>query len=166
MSGELLMNIILLGVLFILFVEAQRIPSGLMVESVQREVGADFWPKVLLMALILLMLALTIKYLVLHRGSRSKGKKIAHEKENWFKCLLVILSIIIFILIQYLVGFIIAISIFTGINLYIMEWRKRFSLVIISLSIAFLLTLTFGRFLYVPFPKGVGVFRSISQIFY
>ncbi|MBA7670800.1 hypothetical protein ES703_78947 [subsurface metagenome] len=137
-----------------------------MVESVQREVGADFWPKALLIVLILLTAALTIKYLVLYIGNKTKGKKISREKEDWWKWLLLVLSVVIYIRIQHLVGFIVAGSLFVGTSLYIMGFRRKLLLILISLSIIFLFALTFGRLLYVPLPRGRGIFRSLTLVFY
>jgi len=166
MSGELVVNIILLCVFLIFFAEAQRIPRGLIIESVQREVGADFWPKTLLVILILLMVILIIKSLIVRKRKEAKGEKPHHEKENWKGWLLVVFMVVIFIVAQYFIGFLITLIIFIATILYLMGWKKKISLVIISLFLAFLFTITFGRFLHVPFHKGMGIFRSISQIFY
>jgi len=164
--GELTLSLILLAIFLVFFWEAQNIPAGFMVESVQREVGADFWPKVLLVMLIVLTGALNIKFLKARRRSKMEAQTIAGEKERWWTWLVLIFSVVMYIWIQHIIGFILASSFLVAGSLIILGYRRKVGLVAISLSTGLLFTLIFGRFLYVPLPKGIGIFRTVSLLLY
>ena len=64
------------------------------------------------------------------------------------------------------VGFIISTSLFTGINMYLMGFKKIKPLLLVSLLIVVLLVVLFPKLLAVPLPRGIGIFRDFSRIFY
>ena len=163
--GEFILGVVLLVVFVVFFIEAQRIPAGFMVESVQREVGADFWPKLLLCLLIILTAALNVQLLVTRkRSDKTATQDSDGEKEHWRSWLFLVLAIVIYVSIQYLVGFLIASLFLVIVSTYILGYRRKWPSAIMGLSVTLLFVLVFGRFLFVPLPKGVGIFRTISQV--
>ena len=100
--GERIANMVLLLVLIVFLIEAQNILPGFMVESVRREVGADFWPKALLAILIFLTVVLNFKGLFLEKKSKTAKPMQVGEKEYWRNWLLLGVSIVIYIEIQYI----------------------------------------------------------------
>ena len=153
-------------VLIIFLIEAQNIPSGFMVESVRREVGADFWPKTLLAILIFLTIVLNVKGLLLRKILQTAKSERSGEKERWWNWVLLGVSIVIYIEIQYIIGFIITCFLMIGFGMINFGYRKKVLLIIFPTALTIIFVLVFGRFLNVPLPKGVGVFRSISMFFY
>lgn len=164
--GERVINLILFVIMIVFFIEAQKIPAGLMVESVRREVGADFWPKALLSMLLFLTLVLNIKNFFLKKNGESQPKSEKQEKERWLNWILLSISIVVYIEIQYVIGFLFASILMVCFNLVNFGYRKKFFLIAIPIGLTFLFAFVFGRFLNVPLPKGVGIFREISFIIY
>ena len=164
-KGEKILNIVLFVILIVFFIEAQKISPGFMVESVQREVGADFWPKKLLLILLFLTAILIIQSLFFPSG---KDKSISEtgEKDRWANWLILLFSIIIYIKIQYVIGFIIASCLLVGFNMYNFGYRKITYLIIFPVGMTFIFVFVFGRFLTVPLPKGISLFRYIGFLFY
>ena len=165
-KGEKILNIVLFVILVIFFIEAQKIPAGFMVESVQREVGADFWPKALLLLLLILTGALIIKSFFFTKIKEQNKTIESDVKDRWANWLMLMVSIIIYIKIQYIIGFILTSYLLVGFNLYNFGCRKKTTLIILPLGATFLFVLTFGRLLAVPLPKGISIFRLLGLLFY
>lgn len=164
--GERIANSVLLLVLIIFLIEAQNIPPGFMVESVRREVGADFWPKALLALLIFLTVVLNIKGLFF-RIKRNATKPLpVSEKEYWRNWVLLGVAIAIYIEIQYVIGFILTCLLMIGFSMINFDYREKVPLIIFPTVLTIIFVFVFGRFLNVPLPKGVGIFRSVSAFFY
>jgi len=166
LKGERIANLVLLLVLIIFLVEAQNIPSGFMVESVRREVGADFWPKALLAILIFLTVILNIRGWFFEKKSGTAQALQPVAKEHWRKWVLLGISILIYIEIQSVFGFIPACLLIIGFSLFNFGYRRPLPLIMTSIGFTTVFLFVFGRFLNVPLPKGMGVFRSISTFFY
>lgn len=164
--GERIANLVLLLILIIFLIEAQNIPAGFMVESVRREVGADFWPKALLLTLIFLTVILNLKALFSEKKIRTSKSGQPGEKERWRNWMLLGLSIVIYIEIQYIIGFVFTCFLMIGFGMINFGYRKKVPLIIFPTALTIIFVLVFGKFLNVPLPKGVGVFRSISMFFY
>jgi hypothetical protein len=164
--GERIANLVLLLVLIVFLIEAQNIPPGFMVESVRREVGADFWPKTLLVALIFLTVVLNVNYLFSNQKTQTSKSLQSGKKERWWNWVLLLVSIVIYIEIQYVIGFVITCFLMIGFGMINFGYRKTVPLIIFPTTLTIIFVLVFGRFLNVPLPKGLGVFRSISMFFY
>ena len=166
-KGEKAMNLVLLCAWIVFFLEAQRIPPGLMIESVRREVGADFWPKALLIMLFILTAILNFKCFLHKRDGGGSGESAADaEKERWWNFLFLVLSIIVYLHVQYVIGFITSTFLFILSIILILGYRKKVFMIGISIVIAFLFAVVFGKFLGVPFPRGYGLFRSFEYLVY
>ena len=166
-KGEKATNLVLLCAWIVFFFEAQRIQPGLMIESVRREVGADFWPKALLIMLLILTVFLNLKCFLPKRDAKEEGGAAADaEKERWWNFLFLVLSIIIYLHIQYMIGFITSTFLFVLSIIIILGYRKKMLMIGISIVIAFLFAIVFGKFLGVPFPRGIGLFRSFEYLVY
>jgi hypothetical protein len=64
------------------------------------------------------------------------------------------------------VGFAIATPISMGIFMWITGYRKKVMLGVIPLGITVVFLLLFVKITYIPFPRGVGIFRSFSFLLY
>ena len=164
-NGEKILGIVLFLIFIVFFIEAQKIQPGFMVESVQREVGADFWPKALLLILLLLTAMLIVKSFLVSSGKEEKGSGTA-VKDRWLSWLMLMISIMVYIQIQYVIGFILASCLLVGFNLYNFGYRKKKNLILFPVGITFIFVFLFGRFLTVPLPKGVWLFRHFGFLFY
>ena len=166
-KGEKATNLVLLCAWIVFFFEAQRIPPGLMIESVRREVGADFWPKALLLMLFILTAVLNLKCFLLKRDAGEADESAPDaEKERWWNFLFLVLAIIIYLHIQYIIGFITSTFLFVFSVIFILGYRKKVFMIGLSIVIAFLFAVVFGKFLGVPFPRGYGLFRSFEYLIY
>jgi uncharacterized membrane protein len=133
------------------------------------EVGTTsvFWPRILIFGVFVFNLVdLFIKSKII---KKNKKKTINADKENLLYekqlyGIIILISIYIFGL-SY-IGFLLASLFFQWTFLWILEYRKKLKLIFIPIVVTFLIYVIFIKIVYVPLPRGIGIFREISLFFY
>jgi hypothetical protein len=135
------------------------VATQLRVFRAYQEVGPDFWPKIILICLIVLSAALTVSHIIEWRKSR---EEVSEREEGWKR-----VSIAVFLAVGYVyllkpVGFIVASPLFIiGMMLLILPERKKM-IPFTILGIMAIIYIIFSKLLFVPLPKGFGIFHDIS----
>jgi len=155
MVGELIMSLFIFVASCYLYYEATQ----LKVFRAYKEVGPDFWPKIILICLIALSAALTVSHVINWR--KSHGQVRARE-EGWKRVLIAVLLAVGYVYFLKPLGFIVASPLFIlGMMLLILPERKKIIPVTI-LGIMVMIYIIFSKLLFVPLPKGFGIFHDIS----
>lgn len=157
MIGELVFEIIVFAIAVLLYIASTKIriinPIPVMRPS--------WWPQIILAIMIVVDLVLvwgTLRQI----GVRSEGGKKSPSNGVWVWLLGQVINIALFIFLQNILGFLISSFIFALISSFIIDGRIRRIHPLVSLIIAFSLTLFFGSFLGMALPRGVGFLREIS----
>ncbi|MBW2309104.1 MAG: tripartite tricarboxylate transporter TctB family protein [Deltaproteobacteria bacterium] len=132
------------------------------------QVGPAFWPKTILIAVIVLSGFLFIKnILIAQRDDKIVRKEdSAQEREGGIRLVMaIILSLVYAFSVPY-VGFLISIILFQVLFLLILKVKKALVLAFFPLSLTLILYIIFIKVLYIPLPRGTGVFLTFSRIFY
>lgn len=167
MRGERILNFVLLVILIVFYFEARKISPGYMVESVMREVGADFWPKALLLMLLFLTLILNLKaYFNRKKPEAVEKTEAGNGDEDWRTWIYLSILSAFYVALQVFIGFIFAGLLLTTISLILFGYRKKAMIAVVAIVFTVIFTLGFGKFLFVPLPRGIGVFRSFSYLMY
>lgn len=157
MVGEIIVSLLILVTSCYLYIEAMRFREF----RAYAEVGPDFWPKIVLILLIALSGALTVSNVIKWRKSRGE---VRDREEGWKRVLIAVFLLVGYIYVLKPLGFIVASPLFiTGMMLLIMPKRKKVIPIAVACIMAIIYIL-FGRLLFVPLPKGFGVFHDISII--
>ena len=157
MVGEIITSLLILVTSCYLYIEAMRLREF----RAYAEVGPDFWPKIVLILLIALSGALTVSNVIKWR--KSPGE-VRDREEGWKRVLIAAFLLVGYIYFLKPLGFIVASPLFiTGMMLLIMPKRKKVIPIAVA-SIMAIIYILFGRLLFVPLPKGFGVFHDISII--
>ncbi|RLB27116.1 MAG: hypothetical protein DRG66_05965 [Deltaproteobacteria bacterium] len=157
MGGEIIVSLLILVTSCYLYIEAMRFREF----RAYAEVGPDFWPKIVLILLIALSGALTVSNVIKWRKSRGE---VRDREEGWKRVLIAVFLLVGYIYVLKPLGFIVASPLFiTGMMLLIMPKRKKVIPIAVACIMAIIYIL-FGRLLFVPLPKGFGVFHDISII--
>ena len=164
MIGEILMSLFILVVSLFLYYEATQLPQLSAYESV----GPDFWPKLILLGMIIFSTYLTVSNLIKWKKSRresiNKGATISKKAEGWGRVLITTFLIIGYVYFLKPLGFIISTPLFIiGMMLLIRPERKKIIPVTV-LGIMVIIYIIFSKLLFVPLPKGFGIFHDISII--
>lgn len=146
---------------FLLWVAYQPRKHGLL----DTGVSGMLWPQIILWGLFLLSL------LLLAQGwlNRIKGRR--NEQQNvsvaqfWSPILLAVLGATYFAALDTL-GFLISTLLFTALTIALLGRRRPIELPLFSVGFTGILLLIFVKLLNVPVPRGVGLFREFSLLFY
>ena len=126
-----------------------------------KEVGPDFWPKIILICLIFSSAYLTV--VNVNKWRKSKDAKAGEEDDtNWKRVLTAAVIILVYIILLKPVGFLALTPFFIiGVMLLIRRERKR-TIPVTVIVIMVMIYIIFGKLLYVPLPKGYGIFHDLS----
>ena len=155
---------ILVGSFFMYYKATQ-----LRVMQTYETVGPDFWPKVILVGMIALSGYLTVRYAVLLKRemrAASPGHEPVAPAEagyrDWVRVGVTTLFILVYIYLLKPLGFMVASPIFIIAMMLYINPRKRKIIPVGVLGILAVIYLLFGKLLYIPLPRGHGVFRQLS----
>jgi len=132
------------------------------------KVGPAFWPKTILLVVIVLSGLLLIKDVVIFLRGVKFGpiEGSAQEKEGQMRLIMaIVLSLIYSFSVPY-VGFLISIVLFQIFFLLILKVKKIVVLAFFPLSLTLLLYIIFIKVLYIPLPRGTWIFLTFSRFFY
>ena len=141
-------------------------------KRLEGELYADFWPKVVLVGLLLNSLFLLIlsiaEKIKTYRGflSENNVKSLNEKKTNFHKLVLVMLMTALYVYLLKIFGFAVLTLIFLFFFLYIMGLRKRILIIILPFAITVCTILVFTGVMRVVLPRGIGIFRQISILLY
>ena len=155
MVGEIIMSLLIFMASCYLYYEATQ----LKVFRAYKEVGPDFWPKIVLICLIALSAVLTVSHIITWRKSRSELSKWG---EGWKRVLITVLLAVGYVYFLKPLGFIVASPLFIlGMMLLILPEKKKM-IPFTILGIMVMIYIIFSKLLFVPLPKGFGIFHDIS----
>ncbi|MCX8117451.1 MAG: tripartite tricarboxylate transporter TctB family protein [Desulfobacterota bacterium] len=160
--GELIISgVIFFGSLF-LFFEAQKFEG----HDVYAKLGPAYWPEFLLVCLMGLSLLVAVDAL----RQKRKGGEEAKGAPKWDKgkgrLLLAIGFIVLYFLLLKVVGFIALTPFFLIAFMYLLGERKKAWMIGVSLGMTVLIVYVFTKAMYVPLPRGTGIFLDFSHLFY
>ena len=144
---------------------------------VESTISENLWPAVVLLLLFItsgiqlgkLLLRKKAVEEQLSRESEEKRKKEEEETGEREVLPLFLFGMVIsflYIFIIKWIGFTVATPIFMAIFLYVVGYRKKLMLAIVSLATVAVYLLLFVKATYIPLPRGFGIFRAVSLLFY
>lgn len=153
----------------ILYFEALKIPQTRMVSDLYS--APIVWPKSLLILLFIFNFYTIIKYFreINFSDLFSKKKLLKHSQiktlmGNKFLIILVLIGIYVFV-VKY-IGALLASFLLIMALLITLEEKNFIVIITYSFLLLFLIFFVFLEILYVPLPRGMGIFRIISLFFY
>lgn len=156
--GEIAME----GTLFIssifLFYNALQIPRG-----IAREIGPALWPAILLSGIAILSLILIVKAF---RGGIKKEKVTQKKSERKRVFFLAVILTFVYVYLLKFAGFIVPTMILLGSHMYLMGYRKKSLILIVPVIFVASILFFFGIIMKVTFPRGIGLLREMSYLFY
>lgn len=122
-----------------------------------------FWPRIILGLLIFMSL---IKVFTGFTDYLKEPEQEKSDKPEKYYLFVILTLIIAYILVINFIGFIISTLLFLLASFYLLGMRKKLILMLVPLSITIFVTILFVGLLYIPFPKGVGFFETITLKLY
>jgi len=153
----------------IFYFEALKIPKTELIASMSS--APDLWPKSLLILLFVFNVYTLIKYFrkieiseLIPGKNILNYKNIKNLKKNKLLVVLVLIGIYVFTANYFGVLLSSFLLIITLIN--VLEEKRLSVIVIYSILLIFFTGFIFLKILYIPLPRGMGIFRNISLFFY
>ncbi len=171
MKANVVLSIITIVFSIFFLIQSLKLPFG-----TSTNIGAGGWPTIILILLLFMGLFLLVKSLVQMKAVKRAGhheQTVTDEKESFepdvvfpYKHWITSIIILLYLIAISVLGFVVATPLFIFIMALIMGMRHWGKLAATSLISSALFIYVFTILLSIPLPRGVGIFRSISLIFY
>ncbi|MCF6410743.1 tripartite tricarboxylate transporter TctB family protein [Pseudalkalibacillus salsuginis] len=168
MKDYIFYSIVILFALFFLVMTPQiKITNGTFI------IGPRHWPYILLTLMLILAIFGIVKSYILAKKSKSIESKDHEDKiepeRTFFKLSIPMISlvlVILYVLLLNAIGFIISTLLFLyGISLLLGQKKQLYSIIFAVLTTVVFIGL-FSVLLSIPLPRGLGIFRQLSLLFY
>jgi len=162
--SEIIVSGIILLVSCFLFYVASTFTQSRMTD----QVGPALWPKIILVVIIVLSVTQLIQFVIHYlKAKKEKPKEdIVSDKEGFRMLILtIILSLLYGFSVSY-VGFLLSILIFQILFLLILKVKKISVLILYPFCLTIVIYAIFIKILYIPLPRGAGIFLTVSRLFY
>jgi putative tricarboxylic transport membrane protein len=158
-KGEFIIPIIILILSFFLYEDTYTFKF-----TTYQKASPQMWPRLILTLLILTSLGLIAK-LLLSKPPQNTEEKNQIPKTGWGIMLAGILILFLYIFLMEYLGYIISTLLFTFCAMVMLGNRNKLQLFSVPVVITAFIFLLFTYAMYVPLPKGVGIFRDFSLMF-
>jgi hypothetical protein len=160
--GELIFSSAIFFISSTLYYVATTFPDY----SKSDQVGPALWPKLILLIIMILSAILMVKDgKRLLNGIRPERTTSLDRRGNRMLMATIALSLAYVFSVSY-AGFLVSIFLFQIVFLLILRVRNPATLVLYPVCLTLTVYAVFIRLLYIPLPRGSGIFLTISRIFY
>lgn len=129
------------------------------------KMGPGFWPKMVLIGIILVALSLLVESIRERRKPDQKQEADLEEKDT--KLVVICAGILaISLYLMQIIGFVLSSFFATAILALLLGERKKRTAAIYSFIIVLVIYASFAKLMYVPLPRGISVFREFSYYLY
>ena len=159
MVGETIVSSFVFGVSCYLY----SVSMSLRTLKAYKTVGPEFWPQIILGCMILVSGALTVSNILKWRKSAKEDPGAAPEKElDWYKFAGSIMLIMAYVALMKTIGFLVLTPLLIIGTMFLIGKTsiKMTSFTVVSIMV--LVYVVFGKLLYVPLPRGHGIFHHMS----
>ena len=135
------------------------------------EVGSGFWPMLSLSACLVFSIIWLIQTIMKSRKAEKNVTAPAPEETaaTWVRRRTVglcMISLLLYIVAMPWLGFVLSTFLFVIAFAMSLGERRKMVLAVSPFLLTGIVTAVFATFIQIPFPRGVGVFASLSRLFY
>jgi putative tricarboxylic transport membrane protein len=161
-------ELIISGIIFIAACLLLYVASGFAPSRMSDQVGPALWPKAILLMIMVLSAVQLVQQTVsaIRKTADSTALADSTDKTGSRMLLLtIILSLLYGFSVSY-VGFLLSIFVFQILFLLILDIKNLKALILYPVCLTSVIYAIFIKVLYIPLPRGSGIFLTISRIFY
>jgi putative tricarboxylic transport membrane protein len=129
-------------------------------------IGPDLWPKIMLAGIIFLTAILLIKGWKKRPKESKPASEEGVEKPSRTRMVAVLVLSFIYTYAMYQWGFLVVTPFFIAVMLYLLRYRKVWAFFVYSIGFTGVFYLIFVMAASIILPRGHGIFRTFSLIFY
>lgn len=161
-KGEIIISlVVILGCIY-LFYETRKF-EGL---AIYGRMGPEYWPRILLVVIMVLSVFIAaITALQVKRGEAAPGFQAKYDKHTLR--LFTAMGLIVFYLIGMRFFGFLALTPFVMVAfMTLLGEKSKVWMISLSLALPFIIVILFTKVMYVPLPRGAGIFLKFSQLIY
>lgn len=158
-KGEFIIPIILIALSIYLYLNTYTFKF-----STYQKANPQMWPRGILVLLILISLILIGKMLFSKSHEGAEEEKLKPEV-RWSSMLGGVFILFLYLFLMQYLGYIISTLLFTFCAMLMLRNRSKFQLFVVPIVITTFIFIVFTYGMYIPLPKGVGIFRDFSLLF-
>jgi putative tricarboxylic transport membrane protein len=161
-KGEIIISVVIFFGSLYLYFESMKF-EGL---DVYGKLGPSYWPKFLLICMM------ALSFLVAVDAFRERRKKSPEKEETSradggkVRFLFAIGFIVFYLILMQKLGFILLTPFFMIAFMYLLGERKKIWIFSVAIGMTVIIVFAFTKAMYVPLPRGQGIFLKFSQFFY
>lgn len=160
--GEIIISaVIFFGSLYLYF-ESMKF-EGL---DVYGKLGPAYWPKFLLICMMALSFLVAVDVFRERKKRSSEKKEPSKVDSGKVRFLFAIGFIVLYFILIQIFGFILLTPLFMIAFMFLLGEKNKIWIFGVSVGITFLIVFAFTKAMYVPLPRGQGIFLKFSQFFY
>jgi hypothetical protein len=160
-KGEIITSTIIFIGSLILYWETLKFEG----HEVYAKLGPSYWPKFLLILLMGLSVGVAVD--AFRERKKGEGKEsILKLDKGRLKFFIAMGFIALYFILLQIIGFILLTPFFLIAFMYLLGERKKIWMISISFGITLLIIYVFTKAMYVPLPRGIGIFLDFSHLFY
>lgn len=160
-------EITICGIIFFSSLYLYTIAAGYKGHEIYGKLGPGFWPKFILICMMVLSVLVAFDAFRSRKMSAGgKGPEVAKSAGSRIKFFSALILIVAYFFLLNMIGFI-ALTPFFMIAFMVLLGEKSWPWMIgLSIGMTILIVLAFTQAMYVPLPRGVGIFHDFSVLFY
>ena len=160
-------EITICGVVFFSSLYLYTLAASYKGHEIYGKLGPGFWPKFILLCMMILSLWVAVEAFRARKksvdGKQSEGVKSAGSRIRFFSALILIIA---YFFLMNVIGFI-ALTPFFMIAFMTLLGEKSWTwMIVLSIGMTLLIIIAFTQTMYVPLPRGVGIFHKFSVLVY
>jgi putative tricarboxylic transport membrane protein len=134
--------------------------------DVYGKLGPAYWPKFLLICLMALSVLVAWDAFRERKKGDSEKKEFLKGDSGKVRFLSAIGFIVLYLILMQLFGFILLTPFFMIAFMYLLGEKSKIWIFSVAIGITFIIVFAFTKAMYVPLPRGQGIFLKFSQFFY
>lgn len=162
LKGEIIISAVVFFGSILLFWETRKF-EGL---AVYGRLGPEYWPRFLLVLMMVISVFIAASTVNQVRKGYAKPGLQGTFDTGTMRLFLAIGLIVFYISFMRVFGFLTLTPFLMIAFMYLLGERSKFWMIFLSLFMPILIVLLFTKVMYVPLPRGMGIFLKISHLIY
>jgi len=155
------------GVVFFSSLYLYTIAASYKGHEIYGKLGPGFWPKFILICMMILSLLVAVDaFRARKKSAVKKASEAASSEGSRIRFSSALILIIAYFFLMNIIGFVALTPFFLIAFMVLLGERSWSWMIILSLGMTILIILAFTQAMYVPLPRGVGIFHKFSVLFY
>jgi putative tricarboxylic transport membrane protein len=160
-------EITICGVIFFASLYLYTIAAQYKGHEIYGKLGPGFWPKFILICLMILSALIAVDaFRARKKSAGEKSSEVAKSEGSRIRFFSALILIIAYFFLLNIVGFVLLTPFFLIAFMVLLGEKSWPWMIALSIGMTVIILLAFTQAMYVPLPRGIGIFHKFSVLFY